>query len=77
VNDVLVTSGTDPLTVLRQTLEQMGVAEREVITLYFGEGVTTDVAQGTAQEITAWYPEQQIEVVDGGQPHYTYIISVE
>jgi hypothetical protein len=34
-------------------------------------------AQATAQEITAWYPDIDIEVVDGGQPYYTYIISAE
>lgn len=77
VNDVLMAAGTDLKAVLRQTLEKMGVGEREVITLYFGEGVTTDAAQHTAQEIMEWYPEQQTEVVDGGQPHYTYIISAE
>ncbi len=77
VNDVLVASGTDPKAVLRQTLEKMGAGEREVITLYYGEGVTTAEAQKTAQEIQEWFPEPQVEVVDGGQPHYTYVISAE
>jgi dihydroxyacetone kinase-like predicted kinase len=77
VNDVMVAAGTDPKEVLRQTLEKMGVADREVVTLYYGTGVTTQDAQKTAQEIQAWFPEPQIEVVDGGQPFYTYVISAE
>ncbi len=77
VNDVMIAAGTDPKAVLRQTLDKMGVADREVVTLYYGAGVTTADAQQTAQEISAWFPEPQIEVVAGGQPHYTYIISAE
>lgn len=77
VNDVMIAAGTDPKAVLHQTLDKMGVADREVVTLYYGAGVTTADAQQTAQEISAWFPEPQIEVVAGGQPHYTYIISAE
>jgi uncharacterized protein len=77
VNDILVVAGSDPVDVLHQTLEKMGVAEREVVTFYYGEGVTRDMAQETAQRVNDWYPEQEVEVVDGGQPHYTYIISAE
>lgn len=77
VNDVMVAAGTDPKDVLHQTLEKMGVADREVVTLYYGSGVTTQDAQRTAQEIQEWFPEPQIEVVDGGQPYYTYVISAE
>jgi DAK2 domain fusion protein YloV len=77
VNDVMVAAGGDAKEVLRQTLEKMGLADREVVTLYSGAGVTTADAQKTAQEISEWFPEPQIEVVSGGQPHYTYIISAE
>ncbi|MEE8162867.1 MAG: hypothetical protein V3T92_02450 [Anaerolineae bacterium] len=30
-----------------------------------------------ADEIRASYPDQEVELVDGGQPHYHYILSAE
>jgi len=30
-----------------------------------------------AEQIEVEYPEQEVEVVDGGQPHYFYILSAE
>ena len=77
VNDVLVAAGNDPLAVLRQTLERMDVTSREVVTLYYGEGVSQAEAQRTAQAIMDWFPDQTVEVVHGGQPHYTFVISAE
>jgi hypothetical protein len=55
----------------------MGVDDFEIITLYYGESITPDEAQQLADEIADCYPEQEIEVVDGGQPHYHYILSAE
>jgi uncharacterized protein len=77
VNDVLVAAGNDPQTVLHQTLEKMDVTHHEVVTLYYGEGVTAAEAQRTAQSMMEWYPDQPVEVVHGGQPHYTFVISAE
>ncbi|MBA3825598.1 MAG: DAK2 domain-containing protein [Ktedonobacterales bacterium] len=77
VNDVLVAAGNDPQTVLHQTLEKMDVANHEVVTLYYGEGVSANEAQRTAQAMMEWYPDQPVEVVHGGQPYYTFVISAE
>jgi len=60
-----------------QVLEFMRAQDFEIITLYYGESITADEAQQLADEITGHYPEQEIEVVDGGQPHYHYILSAE
>jgi hypothetical protein len=49
----------------------------EIITLYYGETITADEAQQLADQIADRYPEQEIEVIDGGQPHYHYILSAE
>jgi uncharacterized protein len=77
VDDVMVSAGTEEIAVLRETLEKMCAAEREVITLYYGADITHDAAQFVAQRVGEWYPDVEIEVVEGGQPHYTYIISAE
>jgi DAK2 domain fusion protein YloV len=77
VNGVMVAAGTDPKDVLRQTLEKMAVAEREIVTLYYGAGVPLAEVGQAVQNIHEWFPEVGVEPVDGGQPNYTYIISAE
>jgi len=77
VNDVMVAAGTEANTVLHTTLTKMDLPGKEVLTLYFGEGVVMNAAQATANQVKEWFPDLEVEVVDGGQPHYTYIISAE
>jgi hypothetical protein len=77
VNGKLRARGKSPAEVVVKALEQMDVEEYEIVTLYYGESVTADEAQEVADEISGRYPEQEIEVVDGGQPHYYYILSAE
>ena len=77
VNGVLKVKGSSPSEVVMAALGQMDTELYEIITLYYGESITADEAEQIAVEITDRYPGQGIEVVDGGQLHYYYIISVE
>ena len=77
VNGDLVIAGQDIDYVIRETLQRMNIDRYEIVTLYFGEGVTEQQAEETARRIKEKYSHLEIEVVDGGQPHYTYIISAE
>jgi DAK2 domain fusion protein YloV len=63
--------------VTRELLDAMQASDCEIITLYRGEGVSEEDAQGLADLLREDWPEQEIEVVLGDQPHYHYIISVE
>jgi DAK2 domain fusion protein YloV len=58
-------------------LEKAGTAERELITLYYGQNMEHVEANRVADRIREAYPAQEVEVQDGGQPHYQFIISVE
>jgi uncharacterized protein len=58
-------------------LEKAGTADRELITLFFGEDLSSTEANRIADMVRAAYPAQEIELQDGGQPHYKFIISVE
>ncbi|MDW8326853.1 MAG: DAK2 domain-containing protein [Anaerolineales bacterium] len=58
-------------------LEEMGAAQHEVITLYYGAEVTEADAEQLTAAIAERYPEAAVEFHFGGQPHYYYIISVE
>ena len=49
----------------------------ELITIYWGADLTQQEAQQISQMISEQYPEQEVELVFGGQPHYDLIFSVE
>jgi DAK2 domain fusion protein YloV len=51
--------------------------QREIVTIYWGAGTTRDQADELCAAIHAAHPHLETEVVEGGQPHYPYIISVE
>ena len=55
----------------------MNAADLEVITLYYGQPVGAEEAQAVQETLRGVYPDQEIEIVDGGQPFYHYIISAE
>ncbi len=81
-NGILKAKGDSPAAVSRAILEKMlagdvGRPTREVITIYYGQSVTADEAQQLAAQVAEQHPEQEVEVVDGGQPHYHYIVSTE
>lgn len=76
-NGELKVSGETPEEVAQQLLGEMNTHDAEIITLYHGEDVSSEEADGLASRLQDNWPEQDIEVIPGGQPHYLYIISVE
>jgi dihydroxyacetone kinase-like predicted kinase len=58
-------------------LEKAKAEEHELITLFYGQDMPHAEANRIADEIREKYSEQEIEVQEGGQPHYQFIISVE
>ncbi len=77
VNGVLQATGDSTLEVALKALEHVGTEDYEIITVFYGESITPDEAQALVGEIKDRCPDQEIEVIDGGQPHYYYILSVE
>jgi dihydroxyacetone kinase-like predicted kinase len=52
-------------------------AECDMITLYYGNGVTEAEAMHVAEVIGEEYPDLEVAAYYGGQPHYYYILSAE
>ena len=50
---------------------------REIVTIYWGAGTSRDQADELSEAIHDAHPHLETEVVECGQPHYPYIISVE
>ena len=57
--------------------EACGRFEPEFVTVYYGADVTEDDAESAAASLTGTLPEAEVTVVNGGQPVYYYMISVE
>jgi DAK2 domain fusion protein YloV len=63
--------------VLNEVLERVEPDKAEVVTIYYGADTKPAGAEQAAASIRERYPQLQVEVVQGGQPHYNYIASVE
>jgi len=49
----------------------------EFITVYYGEDVNEEAAEKASETLGACFPEAELSVVNGGQPVYYYMISIE
>ncbi|MCO5184759.1 MAG: DAK2 domain-containing protein [Anaerolineae bacterium] len=76
-NGTLCASGSDIGTVLNATLTAMEVADREILTIYYGQDVSAEDAESLAADIENLYPDLEVEIHHGGQAHYYYILGAE
>ncbi len=68
--------GEDLEAVLLETVS--GNAEKgSLVTLYRGEDVNEEQANGIAARLEETVPGIEVEAVDGGQPHYEFLVSIE
>jgi len=58
-------------------LEKASASDYELITLFFGGDLSHAEANRIADTIRKIYPSQEIEIQEGGQPHYQFIMSIE
>ncbi len=58
-------------------LETAKAEDLELITLFHGENVSKKDANEMAEFIQEKYPDQEVELQYGGQPHYQFIFSIE
>ncbi len=77
LNGVLEVAGEDEQGVIAELLHRMGAEDLELITIYYGEDVAEQEAQALQEQLLQAYPEQEIELIYGGQPYYRYILSGE
>jgi len=77
VNGKLRVRGDSPNQTTISALRETDAKAYEIITVYYGESISPEEAEQLADQIEKQFPEQEVEVVDGGQPHYYYILSVE
>ncbi len=73
----LACAGDNIEEVLLETLIKTNVEQSELITLYFGADLTPMQANQIADNLRQRWPQQEVEIIDGGQHHYHLIVSIE
>ena len=71
----LLSVGKDILSVVKEALPKMG--EGEILSLYYGEDVKAEDAEALVSEIQKDNPDLEIELQNGGQAVYYYLLSLE
>jgi len=77
VNGKLTISAATVEEACMRALAYAHTEDHELITLFHGEGIPIVEINRIVDVIRAAYPAQEIELQDGGQPHYQFIISIE
>lgn len=77
VNNKIVVSEPSLEEALFATLSQMVDEESELLTLIVGEDGEVELAERVSERLMAINEDLEIEIVDGGQPVYHYIMSAE
>ena len=75
--DKIVISDADEFAALQGLLKQLLTDDSEILTVITGK----DATQAVTDELSEWleesYPDLEVELHDGGQPIYNYLLSVE
>ena len=73
----ILSVGDDITTTTVDMIKKMQDEDSEIVSIYYGEGVTKDEAETLAAKLSEELPDLEVEVYSGGQPVYYYIASVE
>lgn len=73
----ILSVGTDLMATTLEMVDAMVDENSAIVSIYFGSDSDEDSANELAAAIEEKYPDVEVEVNDGGQPIYYYVISVE
>lgn len=73
----ILSVGTDLRATTLEMVDAMVDEDSAIVSIYFGSDSDEDSANELATAIEEKYPDVEVEVNDGGQPIYYYVISVE
>ena len=73
----ILSVGTDLRATTLEMVDAMVDEDSAIVSIYFGSDSDEDSANELAAAIEEKYPDVEVEVNDGGQPIYYYVLSVE
>lgn len=77
LDDALFGTDKDLSSLLSRLASHIGDGSAEFITIYYGEHVSAEDAAAVSDQFTAACPGAEVSLLEGGQPVYYYLISVE
>ena len=77
LNGKLVNSSKSIFKSCSELLKIADTQEMEHITIFYGDNVNKEMVEKLIGQIEKEYPDHEIEVHSGGQPHYQFILSIE
>lgn len=76
-NGKLVLASTDLEEAVLKLLQHAHADHFELITMFSGASLPKSEINRIVDAVRSNYPDQEIEIQDGGQPHYQFIIAIE
>jgi dihydroxyacetone kinase-like predicted kinase len=73
----LVVSASNVADTVIALLHKADMTIRERITLFYGDNISHSEVMKVSEIIAKEFPHHEIEIHEGGQPHYHFIISLE
>ena len=77
LNGDLVSSSKSIVKACSVLLKKAKAEEREHVTIFYGSNTTMEQVKEVTDFIEKTYPDHEVEVHEGGQPHYQFILSIE
>lgn len=77
LDGALAAAAATPNDALAAMLDAAGAGDGALVTLYYGAGLAEPDARQAADALAERFPGAEIEIYDGGQPHYHYLVSIE
>ena len=77
VDGKIVVSNPDMTTTLKEVFAKMIDEDSEIITIYVGEEGNKELAEEISEYLESTYEDVEVEIHDGKQPVYPYLMSVE
>ena len=77
VDDRLDVASDDLLETAITAIGRAITPESELVTIFTGDAVEADIADQLQQRLASELADVEVELVEGGQPHYQFVIAVE
>jgi uncharacterized protein len=74
--DIIVTQ-SDRLQTTLDLIDRMVDEDSEIVTLFYGDDVNEEEIEAISEHVEENYPNVELEVLEGNQPVYSYIIAIE
>ena len=79
LDEDIVSKGKNPAEVITNMIkDKNGIfKDAEFIGIYFGKETKAEDTEAVAKAFKEHFPDVEIDIIDGGQPYYYYLISIE